>query len=230
VSARVAAVSTSSALGSVALFDGDALVVNGERRVSNAHGESLLPMIDDAFARAGWKPRDVTKWAVDVGPGSFTGVRIGVATVKGIALATGAETCAVTSLDALASAVHAPQGTAVACVLFAMKGEAFVQVTHAEAVLLAPCNLKLADVARAIASTACARVVIVGDGAKLVDFSSLPFPWELSDAPPHDLPRAEHVARVAMRRAPTAPDRVEPLYVRAPDITTPKASSDRRRP
>ncbi len=55
---RLAAIETSTALGSVALFEDGALVAEDERRVSNAHGESFLPMVNALFERVGWRPGD----------------------------------------------------------------------------------------------------------------------------------------------------------------------------
>lgn len=98
---RICALDTSTELGSVALFDGETIVAEREQRVSNAHGETLLAILDELFKSVGWTAKEVERWAVGIGPGSFTGVRIGVSTVKGIALATGAEIVGIDSFDAI---------------------------------------------------------------------------------------------------------------------------------
>jgi len=218
---RLAALDTSTALGSVALFDGDTLVAEDSQRVSNAHGESLLPMVDRLFARVGWRPKDVERWAVGIGPGSFTGVRIGVGTVKGIALATGAEVVGVTSLDAVAFG-HGHGHGAVASVLFAMKGELFVQVKRGGETLLAPSNLRIADAPGVLAGLGLADLVLVGDAVALLDASQLWSDWKRITEPPHDVPRATSVAGIAMTRAPDDLAALVPLYVRPPEITMPR--------
>jgi tRNA threonylcarbamoyladenosine biosynthesis protein TsaB len=218
---KLAAIDTSSALGSVALFDGDVLVAEDAHRVSNAHGESLMPMVDALFARAGWRPEEITRWAVGIGPGSFTGVRIGVATVKGIALATGAEVVGVTSLDAVAEGVE-PGDQAVASVLPAGRGELFLQIVHEGRVLLAPMHVKIEHAAARLAEVPCGDLVLVGEGSSLIDLASLPYPSEVRAEAPHDLPRAASVGRLARGRAPDDADALEPLYVRPPEITLPR--------
>ncbi len=216
---RLCALDTSTALGSIALYEGARLVVEKAERVSNAHGESLLPMIDRAFAEAAWTPRDVARWAVGVGPGSFTGVRIGVATVKGIALATGAEVVAVTSLEALAASVEtsARRGTIVP-VLDAIRGEVYVQALGG--VVRAPACMRPEDVAAWLGTRN--DIVLVGEAAARVPLEAT----RLADGE-HALPHARGVARVGFARAPTDADALEPTYVRAPEIHSSAAPAAR---
>ncbi|HEY8090837.1 MAG TPA: tRNA (adenosine(37)-N6)-threonylcarbamoyltransferase complex dimerization subunit type 1 TsaB [Polyangiaceae bacterium] len=219
---RLAAIDSSTALGSVALFEDGALVAEDSRRVSNAHGESLLPMVSALFERAGWAPGDVGRWAVGVGPGSFTGLRIAVATAKGIALATGAEVVGVTSLEAIAHGLGGP-GEVVVSVVDGGKGEVFVQAVRAGLVLLPPSHVKVALVAARIADTCggAPSVLAVGEPAAGIDWSTLG-PVTLVVDPPHDLPRATSVGLLALARRAENADALEPLYVRTPEITMPK--------
>jgi tRNA threonylcarbamoyladenosine biosynthesis protein TsaB len=220
---RLAAIDTSTALGSVALFEGDALVAEEARRVSNAHGESLLPMVTELFDRLGWRPADVARWGVGVGPGSFTGTRIGLATAKGIVLATGAELVGVTSLDALADGVEGD----IASVVAAGKGELFVQVRRGGRLVLAPTHVRIADVPACVAEAAAgAPIVVAGEAARDADWAVLGGRALLLTEPPHDLPRASAVGRIAAARDADDADALEPVYVRPPEITMPRGGKD----
>lgn len=206
---RLVAVDTSTALGTVALFDGGELVATREQRVSNAHGESLLPLVDALFAEAGWRPRDVARWAVGVGPGSFTGTRIGVSTVKGIALATGAEVVGVDSFDAL---VFGIEGELLVPLIEAGKSEVFYRIGHGP-----PGYAPLATMLETIRKQA-------NDLAGRALFLGLPAIGmaRAVTEPPHDVPRATSIGRVAMLRDRSDLDALEPFYVRPPEITRPK--------
>jgi tRNA threonylcarbamoyladenosine biosynthesis protein TsaB len=220
---KLCAVDTSTALGSVALYDDERLIAEDARRVSNAHGESLMPMIDALFGRVAWAPRDVGRWCIGIGPGSFTGVRIGVATVKGIVLGTHAEIVGVSSLEAMATLVPRPSGALVLAAIAAIRGEVYVQwfdfddpaAAEIEPVCLLP-NAVEAWLPRD------RGIVLVGEAATTLASSLGPravlgtfFDGDYA------LPHARGVAQVGRTRAPDIAHRVEPVYVRPPEITSP---------
>jgi tRNA threonylcarbamoyladenosine biosynthesis protein TsaB len=219
---RLAAIETSTALGSVALFEEGRLVAEESVRVSNAHGESLLPMIDALFRRVGWAPADVGRWAVGIGPGSFTGARVGLATAKGIAIATGAEIVGVTSLDAVVQGIS-DEDCLVVGLVAAAKSEHFVQGTRKGARLLPPAHLKAWEIVPQVLSLhATGPVLVVGAGAPEVDWSPFGERVSIRAEPPHDVPCASSVGRVAMTRPADDLPRLEPLYVMPPHITISK--------
>lgn len=202
---RICAVDTATALGSVALFEDDVLVAEDARRVSNAHGESLMPMLDALFAKVGWRPRDVGRWCVGLGPGSFTGVRIGVATVKGVVLGTGAELVGVSSLDAMCALVPERSVAAIA----AIRGETYLGAPGVEPVCLPPDAIEGWLLANGLADAP-----LVGEAAR-----SLPGERRRLTEEDHALPHARGVAIACRARPSLSPDAVEPIYVRAPEIT-----------
>jgi tRNA threonylcarbamoyladenosine biosynthesis protein TsaB len=222
---RLVAIDTSCALGSVALFEGRDLVRAAEQTEPNAHGERMLPLLDAAMAEAGWAPGSVDRWAVGLGPGSFTGVRIGVALIKGIVIATGAEVAGVTSFDALEDGIDG-EGDAVASVLPAGKGELFVRARRGEALVVEPSHWRIAEVvARLGEAIGAGRAVVAGAAALGLDWGPLGGRVAVRALAPHDVPRAEAVGRVALLRAPDVAMSLEPVYVRPPDITMPKPRS-----
>ncbi len=98
----VLALDTTAVTATVALLDDEKVLGVSSIHNKLTHSEKLLPMIDELLKNAGYTVDDVELIGVSKGPGSFTGVRIGIATVKGLAFATGASIAGVSSLEALA--------------------------------------------------------------------------------------------------------------------------------
>ena len=183
--------------------------------VRPAHANRLLAAAHEALESAGLGWEDVERIAVGVGPGSFTGLRIGIATARALAQGRGLPLVGVSSLEALARGAGAAE--IVLAVLDARRGEAFAAAWRGEALVLAPAALSpdaLAERVRALDGAPLA----VGDGA--VRFRG---PLEAAGAlvPPdqdsvHRL-RAEHVCRLGAAGKPTDRDALLPDYLREPD-------------
>jgi tRNA threonylcarbamoyladenosine biosynthesis protein TsaB len=174
-----------------------ALVGDGEllgERVSRA--STLLADVDALLRQAGAHPRDVDALALGVGPGSFTGIRIGLAAARGLVLALGVEAAGVSTLDALAAG--APGALPV---IDAKRREVFVPGPRATV----PGELELEP------GTVC-----VGDGAvryrALLEKAGAVVP---ADEDERHLPRARFHAQLATSFGPV--ELVQPLYVRQPD-------------
>ncbi len=99
---RILSIDTTSVAGSVALSENDKLIVQEQQGVSGTHSEKLFPTIEHLLQIAGWQQTDIEGIAVAIGPGSFTGLRIGLAAAKGMALALGCPVAGVSSLASLA--------------------------------------------------------------------------------------------------------------------------------
>jgi len=117
----VLAVDTSTLHAGATLWR-DGTVVAERQRIVTTHSEALLAMIDEAFVAASVAPADVDAVACGAGPGSFTGLRIGLATCKGLCFALGKPLVMVSSLAAMAA--RAPDGR-VCATLDAFKGEVY---------------------------------------------------------------------------------------------------------
>jgi tRNA threonylcarbamoyladenosine biosynthesis protein TsaB len=120
----VAAVDTATLQAGVAVWR-DGRVLAERRRMVTTHSDALLVMIDEAFAEAKVAPKEVDAIACGAGPGSFTGLRIGLATVKGLCFALDKPIVMISSLAALAA--RAPDGRTLAT-LDALKGEVYAGV------------------------------------------------------------------------------------------------------
>jgi len=99
---RLLALETATSVGSVALLDDGVVVREHSDRVPRQHLEWLVPAVAGVLTAAGWKPADVDAVAVSTGPGSFTSLRIGIATAAMWARSRGIPVVGVPTLDALA--------------------------------------------------------------------------------------------------------------------------------
>src|SRR4029453_12550479 len=99
---RLLAIETSTVTGAVALLEAGRVVAESRVSIAVTHGERLMAAIDGVLRSARWGRADVQAFAVALGPGSFTGLRIGLSTAKGLAFATGKPVVGVPTLDALA--------------------------------------------------------------------------------------------------------------------------------
>ena len=99
---KILALDSSAVVGSVALCEDTRMVAHYTLNTGNTHSQTLLPMIESALMSAEWEIDDLDLLAVSQGPGSFTGVRIGIATVKGLAFGKNIPCAGVSTLEALA--------------------------------------------------------------------------------------------------------------------------------
>jgi tRNA threonylcarbamoyladenosine biosynthesis protein TsaB len=132
MSERILAIETSTLSCSVALFEGDACVHAEQRcKEQHVHASNLLPMIDAALVAAEWQASDLAAVAVCAGPGSYTGLRIGTSTAKGICHAQTIPLIAINSLEI--QAYHAAgdgglqAGVTVIAVMDARRDEVYTQ-------------------------------------------------------------------------------------------------------
>jgi tRNA threonylcarbamoyladenosine biosynthesis protein TsaB len=121
---KVFGINTSTSCGSVGLIDDGEVISDYLLNIPVTHSERLLGAIEFVLREARCSIGDVDGWAISLGPGSFTGLRIGVSTVKGLAFATGKPVAGVSTLDALASQVS-PTFYLICPILDARKKEVY---------------------------------------------------------------------------------------------------------
>jgi len=188
-----------------------------EERASG-HAERLFPMIAEVMDGAGLAFSAIGRIAVTLGPGTFTGVRVGISAARALALATGKPVVGVTSLAAMALRAEEALGEQLGgrpliVVVDARRGALYVQSFAAggretsDACLLAP-----EEVALRIGPE---PVAVVGSGASAVAAAAHGRAGAVEALLPDLQPHARTLAKIAIGLAPIAP--VRPLYLRVPD-------------
>jgi tRNA threonylcarbamoyladenosine biosynthesis protein TsaB len=156
---------TSSKTVSVALLRDRAVLYNTILHREQNHSEVLLPAIDEACRLSNVRVQDIDLFAATMGPGSFTGLRIGVGTLKGLMLATGKPAAGVSSLAALALNVEEPDAV-IGSMMDAGRGQIYLAYyRYGKDGVLHPVGEQQAQDPRSVEDLFPEPVIYVGDGA-----------------------------------------------------------------
>lgn len=164
------AVDSAGKAAGIAILRDEVLIYESYLDAGLTHSETLLPMLKSALAATGIAPAEINLYAVSAGPGSFTGLRIGMALAKGLALPNHTPCIGVSTLEALALSVFVPQGSIVVAAEDARRGEVYYAAFEQTAEGLhrlcldtagKPCEMQ------EMLENAKKSVFIVGDGAEV---------------------------------------------------------------
>jgi tRNA threonylcarbamoyladenosine biosynthesis protein TsaB len=212
---RILAIDTALEACSVVLMDGDTIVAHEQQTMARGHAEALMPMIERLRDTAGLDFATLDRIAVTVGPGSFTGLRVGIAAARGIGLATGKPVVGITSLGAFAAPLIAADATTpVVAVIDARHSHLYLQAFDGDgATRIKPGFFPIEDAVHLVVPLAPR---LVGNAA-----ATLAAAWPADEPAPvaieqQTAPLVEWVARLGtVADAASAPPK--PFYLRPPD-------------
>ncbi len=215
-------IETATRTGGVAIVSEGAVLAEYTLNIEVTHSERLMSTVDRVLKDTGISMASLDGFGVSIGPGSFTGLRIGLSTVKGLAFTTGKPVAAVPTLKALAW--NTPHARYPVCPLLdARKKEVYAALYHYDGQELIQdlpeTVLPLAELADRIAG----EVLFTGEGARLftADIGRL-FAGRAHFAPRSaTVPSAASVAEIALDMISvgrqTGPDGLSPMYIRRPE-------------
>ena len=227
-------IDTSGPSAGVAILKDGHLAYECELTHGRTHSQCIMPMVDQGLSGVGLTPGDVDLFAAVVGPGSFTGVRIGVSTVKALAHATGKPCIGVDALEALAAGIQDFQG--IVCPIL----DARAQQVYGAAFRAGDPPVRLMDdtVEKLIeylprVRAMGQRALFVGDGSPVFEAAIREYLGEQASFAPAHLCglRAGSAVVLAQRRAGEAVDflHLMPLYLRAPQAERERAAREAKR-
>ena len=213
---KILALDTASSWCAAAVYDSgtDTVLAEISENIGKGHAEVLMDYIEQAMTQSGIAMAKLDRVAVNVGPGSFTGVRIGVSAARGFALALHRPALGVSAFDALASeiAVSHP-GHPVLVLLEAHRGEIYAQAFGADAVAITGPMVLAREEALALIQQQSSETILAGSAAAALNETL---------AGSFSVARVEPTARIgtyaklaALHEPGEAP---KPLYMRGPDV------------
>jgi tRNA threonylcarbamoyladenosine biosynthesis protein TsaB len=224
---NILALDTATSACSAALWRDGMVLAHRFAIMPRGQSEALLPMVRDVMRQSGCGFPDLGLIAVTVGPGAFTGLRIGLAAARGMALASGVGCLGLTTLEAVAHGVPGAErdGVPILVALESKRADIYAQVFSADlAPLGSPQALLPEDLARVVPP---GTVRVVGDAAERTAAVLAASGVDAVPSTAIGVPDAATIAGLAADRADQATGMPRPLYLRPPDVRVP-ATARRR--
>ena len=214
---KVLGIDSSGMVATVAILDGNKITAEYTVCHGRTHSETLLPMIDEVMKSAELTVQDMDAIAIAAGPGSFTGLRIGINLVKGLAFPADTPCVPVSTFEALANPAIA-LGRDILCVLDARQKRVYCAAYHVDNGELVPATegkiVAIRDLNAEMLEAGIHSPVVVGDMAETVSGQvegSTPCPAEMQDV------HAAEVGRIAYKRflnkETVRPEELVPVYL-----------------
>jgi len=215
---KLLALDTSTNYLTVAVMDGENAIARFHKHIGRNHSGLLMPTIDRLLKKSRLKPKDIDGFCIGIGPGSFTGLRIGVATVKGMAYSLNKPVMAVPTLDAIAGNVKDFEGV-VCPVLDAKKNKVYSCLYKSDGETLKRISKYLLVTVKDLIEITAKydKILFLGDGVPLLG--------KIEEGKADWYPRAEAIGRIGLKsfkkRKLIKPEDLEPMYLysRECDIT-----------
>lgn len=227
---KLLAIDTASSACSAALWSGGRIVAARSETMERGHAEALMPMVAEILGSASADcpggVMDLDCLAVTVGPGAFTGVRIGLAAAGGMAAAAGLPLIGLTTLEVVAAA-EPSEGRPLLVALNSKRRDVYVQLFDAAGAALTAPQALLPEAISALLPGE--PIALAGDGCAPIADVLRQAGYDVRRLPGPGRPDAVVLARLAAARtgdgaAFPAPGTIpRPLYLRAPDVTLPKS-------
>jgi len=204
------AIDTAANFCSACLWDeaADRVLATEERDIGRGHAEQLMDVIAAVIGKVGRDYADLSRIAVAIGPGSFTGIRVGVAAARGLGLALGIPVAGVTTLEAIAADARAETGGDVTVAVNGGRGQIFVQSFDAAGIQFdEPAAVEAADAASVVPASVD---FLAGNAADAVA-AAFARPVETG------IDRATGSVATVARLSAVSPHAPVPLYLRGAD-------------
>ncbi len=213
---RILGIDTSGTVAAAALYDSESDLILGQQLVytKRTHSQVILPLVERLLEDTGLTINEVDRFAVAAGPGSYTGLRIGIAAVKAMTFALGAQCCGVSTLKALSFQAMGTGKSTVCAVMKARKGLVYAGIYGFEKAactcLMEDALLPEEELLKKLSEYD--RVILTGDGAK--DFMEGYNPQNVFLAPaPLRLQNGAGLCMCAVNEEAEAPEILEAKYL-----------------